>query len=163
MPTDLRKLCALLYGVFALAALMQFSFFTMFIGMIVMLVAVGIAYAKRKEAAGTAYESHLRWLIRTFWIGGGVYLPVATVVESIFLFFMFMRSDTDALMQKINSGQLNDPRDMEAFLISQYGHTLLWMTLVFTLPFLAWWLWRCWSGYRLLKEGKSIPDPESWL
>lgn len=36
------------------------------------LVGVIIAYLKRDEAAGTIYESHLTYAIRTFWIGLGL-------------------------------------------------------------------------------------------
>jgi uncharacterized membrane protein len=32
-------------------------------------VGVVIAYLKRSDAAGTIYESHLTYAIRTFWIG----------------------------------------------------------------------------------------------
>lgn len=31
------------------------------------LVAIIINYVKREDAAGTVYESHFRWQIRTFW------------------------------------------------------------------------------------------------
>jgi uncharacterized membrane protein len=33
------------------------------------LVAVVLAYVKRDDARGTAYEPHLRWQINTFWAG----------------------------------------------------------------------------------------------
>jgi uncharacterized membrane protein len=33
------------------------------------LVAVVLAYVKRDDARGTAYEQHLRWQINTFWGG----------------------------------------------------------------------------------------------
>ncbi|MGU3496941.1 DUF4870 family protein [Xanthobacteraceae bacterium A53D] len=39
-----------------------------FVG-ITMLVGLIVAYMKRGDAAGTIYESHFTWLIRTFWIG----------------------------------------------------------------------------------------------
>jgi uncharacterized membrane protein len=36
------------------------------------IVAVIINYVKRDEVAGTLYESHFTWQIRTFWIGLGL-------------------------------------------------------------------------------------------
>ena len=45
------------------------------------IVGVVIAYLKRADAAGTIYESHLTYAIRTFWIGLG--LGLAGVVLSI--------------------------------------------------------------------------------
>jgi uncharacterized membrane protein len=40
-----------------------------FVGGITWIVAVVVNYVKRDEAAGTLYESHFRWQIRTFWFG----------------------------------------------------------------------------------------------
>jgi uncharacterized membrane protein len=33
------------------------------------IVGLIVAYLKRGEASGTMFESHLTWLIRTFWLG----------------------------------------------------------------------------------------------
>ena len=40
------------------------------------IVGVVIAYIKRDEVAGTIYESHLTYAIRTFWIGLGMSVAV---------------------------------------------------------------------------------------
>jgi len=52
------------YGLFAASVLVGFTG----------LVGVIIAHLKLKEAQGTIFESHLRWLIRTFWISFAVFL-----------------------------------------------------------------------------------------
>ncbi|MDR3518978.1 MAG: hypothetical protein P4M00_24525 [Azospirillaceae bacterium] len=39
-----------------------------FIG-ITSIIGIIIAYLRRAESAGTIYQSHFTWLIRTFWIG----------------------------------------------------------------------------------------------
>jgi len=160
MKTDIKKLCALLYGIFALSALMQFSYLTMLVGAVALIAATGAAYAKRKEVAGTPFESHLTWLIRTFWIGTGVYLPVLTLTEAAII---YLAVDKDALMKRMTSGEITDPQQLADIFTVQYGTLMVWLTLGFTIPFLAWWLWRCWAGYKLLKDGKPVPKVMSWL
>lgn len=59
----LRTICLITYGCFGLGLL----------GVVItIIVGVVICYLKRGEAAGTIYESHFTWLIRTFWIGLGL-------------------------------------------------------------------------------------------
>jgi uncharacterized membrane protein len=70
--SDLRPWTIAIWALY-LASLI--SFFTA-------IPAVIIAYAKRQEAAGTIYESHMTYAIRTFWIGlivgfiGGILMMV---------------------------------------------------------------------------------------
>jgi uncharacterized membrane protein len=149
-----------MYGIYALFAVLQFSFASMVAGSGALLVAVGFAYLKKKEAAGTPFESHLTWLIRTFWIGTGVYLPLLTLAD---LALLISKVDIDSLMSKVSSGEIAGADELEALLMSQYGGATLYMTIAFTVPFLVWWLWRCWTGFHLLKEDKPIQKPLSWL
>ena len=87
---DLRTLIHILYGLFAL------HWFT---GGISIVVAIIIAYLKRDDAAGTPYEPHLTWLIRTFWIGligyviGGVliFVIIGFVVLTVVSIWMLHR------------------------------------------------------------------------
>ena len=53
---QLTMVCYLLYAV------------SLFVG-VTALVAIIINYVKREDAAGTLYESHFTWQIRTFWWG----------------------------------------------------------------------------------------------
>ncbi len=57
-------------------AMIVYSLFVMsFLLALLAVIGVVIAYLKRRDADGTAYESHMTWLIRTFWgavIGGAV-------------------------------------------------------------------------------------------
>ncbi|QEY24528.1 DUF4870 family protein [Neisseria animalis] len=54
----------IIYALYALAAITVVS----------SLVGVAAAYAVRGNMQGTLYESHIRYLIRTFWIGAAGYL-----------------------------------------------------------------------------------------
>lgn len=59
-PTEpVRNLALVVHGLYAVG---------LFVG-ITALVGVVIAYLKRADAAGTIYESHFTYAIRTFWIG----------------------------------------------------------------------------------------------
>ena len=55
------------------------SFVTVFLTMV---VGVIIAYVKRRDLAGTAFESHMTSAIRTFWISviGSIFAYVLTLV-----------------------------------------------------------------------------------
>lgn len=51
---------------------------------ITLIIGVIIAYLKRNEAKGTIFESHLQWLITTFWWG------LALSIISIITFFIII-------------------------------------------------------------------------
>ncbi|TDV28513.1 putative membrane protein [Paraburkholderia caballeronis] len=59
----LRSLHTLTHVLYALYAVYWLT------GGISVLVAIIINYLKRDEAAGTPYEAHFTWQIRTFWLG----------------------------------------------------------------------------------------------
>lgn len=61
---SMRTLTLVLYGLYAASVVVGFTG----------LVGVIIAHVKLGEAQGTIFESHLRWLIRTFWIGFAAFL-----------------------------------------------------------------------------------------
>jgi len=69
---SLRQLTLIIYILYALSWVA---------GGIPAIVAIVINYLKREDAAGTLYESHFTWQIRTFWWGlGWVVLGVATAL-----------------------------------------------------------------------------------
>jgi len=56
---SLKNLTTVIYALYAAS----------FLAGITAVVAVIINYVKRRDVAGTIYESHFRWQIRTFWFG----------------------------------------------------------------------------------------------
>lgn len=78
---------------------------SLFVG-ITALVAIVLNYIKKDEVAGTLYESHFRWQIRTFWFGllwgviGGL-----TFVLVIGMFILL--ADLIWLIYRIARGWLN--------------------------------------------------------
>jgi uncharacterized membrane protein len=57
---SLRTLTHVLYGLYAVHWLT---------GGLTILIAIIINYVKRSDVAGTPYEAHFEWQIRTFWMG----------------------------------------------------------------------------------------------
>jgi len=56
---SLKNITTLVYALYAAS----------FLAGITAIVAVIINYVKRQDVAGTIFESHFRWQIRTFWFG----------------------------------------------------------------------------------------------
>jgi uncharacterized membrane protein len=158
-PVDLFRLCASLYAVYAISLLMECFTWTALPGSIAAIIAVILAYAYRDDARGTPFESHLQWMIRTFWIGGAVYLPVATVVTSAALYMMV---DWNSVLQTLEQSPASDPMTiMTSVMDANYGKFMAAALAVFV-PFGAWWLWRCWQGYEKLKDAKPMENLKRW-
>lgn len=71
---SLRQLTLIIYILYALSWLF---------GGIPAIVAIVINYLKREDAAGTLYESHFQWQIRTFWWSLG--WAVLGIVTALFV------------------------------------------------------------------------------
>ena len=154
------KLCKMLYGIFAFSMVLQFiDVLTIILGTAAITAGIILAYMERKKATGTLYENHLHWLIRTFWIGGAVYMPITTVLGSTALIFLLDRSP---IQEAMSTGDTDLQTAIHAMLLK--NHDLMYHTmLAFTLPFAVWWMWRCWYGYKRFKAGKTVPNVMSWF
>lgn len=173
------KLCEMLYGVYFAAIFMHMASMLMLYGiyaapafvqiilaLLIVLslsaVTAGIilAHMEVRKAALTLAGNHLHWLIRTFWIGAGVYLPVLTILSATTLLFVM---NWEVLAESYSTGEKPALQQAIENLAQQNNTVMVTTMLLYTLPFAAWWVWRCWYGYRRLKDGKQIPNPESWL
>lgn len=76
---NLRTISLVAYGCLAVAP---------FLGGLSAIVAVVLAYLKRREASGTIYQSHMSWIIVTFWIG--LLITVIGIATSVFFVGMFI-------------------------------------------------------------------------
>jgi uncharacterized membrane protein len=157
---DLKQICVFIYGTYAASVLLQLHEATMTLGIIATMIAVGLTYLQKKPAMGTIYQSHVHFMIRTFWIGTGVYFPIALAVATA-LIFSFTNMDT--LRTAFSSG---DPTAsmtaIDHYMTANYGRISV-ITTLSLLPVILWWLMRCWNGYKTLKEGKTVSHPLSWL
>lgn len=154
------KLCLMLYGIFAGSLVLQFiNLWTIVLGSAAVIAGIIICYTERKKAYGTLTGNHLQWLIRTFWIGGAVYLPIFTVISTLAMFFFI---DWTPMKDALATGEGDIQTAIQALLMHNQKVIYL-VTLVATSPFSIWWLWRCWYGYKRLKAGKPIPNVTSWI
>lgn len=158
--TEIEKLCFMLYGIFAAGLVMQFiNLTTIVLGSAAVLAGIILAYIERRKTRGTVYENHLQWLIRTFWIGGGIYLPVLTLAGIITLMLTIDRS---ALTSAFSTGEGTVEGAVQEMM--RQNSSLIYITMLgYTAPFGIWWLWRCWYGYKRLKDKKPIPNAQSWI
>ncbi len=68
-----KDLTTLIYALYAIGIVVG----------ITVIVAIIINYVKKSDVAGTLYESHFRWQIRTFWFG--LLWSVIGIATSFFL------------------------------------------------------------------------------
>lgn len=153
-------LCTLFYGLYAAGMIMQFAPQTFIIGSIGMLVAIILVYTQRDRHSGTIYESHIRWLIRTFWIGGGVYLPILTIMASAFLYWEMDYTFLQGVMTEQNTPSADE---VDKLFWQANGQLITITSYCALVPAATWWLWRCGKGYQHLKNRTVVPNIMSWI
>ncbi len=158
--TDFKKLCVTLYGVYALSSVLQFVQETILIGLLALVVAYILTVSNKPRAKDTIYESHLQWLSRTFWIGGGVIVPAAAVIAAILIWNL---TDVSSLVVSLKG---SNPTALMNGVQSYIDNNITKVSLIAMTtmaPTAIWWIRRCWIGYTLVKEGKPIENVKSWL
>lgn len=156
---DMTNLCTALYACNILAVLMQAHVMTILLGGAVALCVVAYAYVKRAEMKETIFESHFQWMIRTFWIGGAVYLPIMTVVSSL----AFVRlADKEKLYEAVYEGEKN-PVYLRNLLLEVNGELFTKLMLACAVPFGLWWIWRMARGLVLIRKNAAVPKVNSWI
>ena len=170
----MNQTCTALYAVFAAVAISGFIplWSVVILATIALFVAVGMAYSGRKTAGDSIYESHFHWLIRTFWIGGWVYLPALTLVAVIAVYFSVDWSDVEAAIRTAAMEHVNGTPDEDKRVVvntvmeevmQKNGAKIGMIVFAFIFPAVAWWLWRCWKGFNLLKKGQPVTDVMKWV
>lgn len=175
----LRSLSMFLYLVFASCVLPLFyspdpmaqvmggnkSMMLLVFTSIATIFALIIAYAKRSHAEGTIYHSHFHWMIRTFWIGGAVYMPVMTVV---FVIVAYAQLPVNEIVAQIYDPTLDtsDPEAMRALskrLTTTYGPTINRISMICMAPFAGWWILRQLRGLVLAVRKQEVTRVKTWL
>jgi len=93
---SLKQLTLIIYILYALSA---------FVGLTA-IVAIVINYVKREETAGTIYESHFTWQIRTFWFSL-LWAVVGFVTLILGVGFFVLVADSIWVIYRIVKGFLN--------------------------------------------------------
>jgi uncharacterized membrane protein len=143
-----------IYAVFAGGFVLQFAPYMWMISFPTLIVVMIILHQKRTAVTGTVYESHARWMIRTCWIGIGVIMPIALTLLSI---AFHLGADRKPLIGIAQSGaEITDQVLQDTIMEpnAQYLTTLMTITFI---SIAAWWLWRCWAGYKHLHAGQAVP------
>lgn len=154
------KLALNLYTILAISMIMQVTFITMLVGGLAMLIVVAIANAQRKRRAGHWLESHYTWMIRTFWIGAGVYLPILSLLGFL---YVWNNVDINELQNTMLSGEVSDPNAMMATITEKAEKPMMLSAIVVSVPMFSWWIWRCWRGVKALRDHEAIKDVKSWI
>lgn len=158
MIANKKNTCLALYLIFIAAIFLQFSIMASIVSSILVIVALVIAYRQRKKSNDTIFESHFHWIIRTFWIGGTVYLPVLTIAIGIMLYSIAV-----PIIQTAYDSGVTDPAAIEDLVMQQAGPKLMAYSGIILLPFAIWWLYRCGKGVKLVLEAKPIENVDSWV
>ena len=104
--------------------------------------------------------THYQWLRRTFWIGMGVYLTIATLLTVI---IAAPSVDTTGFMDAVVNGQATTPEQMNDLLMAQQPAASRYMMFASGAAFTLWWLWRCGKGMYALYRQVAVDNPDSWL
>lgn len=144
-----------IYLTFVVFTFLQFDFVLSALSTVAITVALVLAYRARGRNAGNYLASHAHWLIRTFWIGGGVYLPIITLLG---FYWIYTHMDIDAMQQQILSGAVDNPVAVMTQMETTSRTPALQAGIVLGIPFAVWWLWRCAHGYKYLQKGQAVPE-----
>src|SRR3972149_3409119 len=157
---DLRKHCLLLYSLYTLSAVLQFFDKTILIGLAALAIAYFLTTAKKEAAKNTPFASHLRWMLRTFWIGTAVIFPIAVIIAT---FLVLTLTDLIPVMDALN---LDNPEAAVNTLQDYMQNNITKMLLIAApvrIPAALWWIRRFWIGCLLAREGKPVEKVTSWL
>jgi uncharacterized membrane protein len=133
-------------------------------GLALLLMLVGIIWAYRlRKRDGELFASHSRWMIRTFWISGFLFLIAIALSGAI----VQANGDNTAIEQirlHLQNGTAT-PEEIRNLAL-QYQETNKTLTLNATLvcfaPAVMHALLRFIKGYRLADSGKPIENAASW-
>jgi uncharacterized membrane protein len=161
LSTDLRKFCAGLYVVYALGALLVPTALLV-LGGILILVALVAGHGKKEMAKGSLYESHLRWMSRTFWIANIYYLITSIIATAYMYYFTNIPAEMNALLDMPSSMAPNALGAITAHMEKIEAMTTI-PYLITSLPPSVWWIHRCWQGFTQLKKDKPVANVTTWL
>jgi uncharacterized membrane protein len=155
---DTINLCTAIYIFNIVCMLMQFHLWTIAPGMVGLLCIFTYANIKQRETKGTIFESHFRWIVRTFWIGSFYYMILAIAKSAYFL----MNSDLSMVMDAVREGETNKLYFLE--LAYEKNADLALKSYFFVLgSFTLWWAWRALRGVYFIRKGAELPKVTSWI
>jgi len=158
-PREARQIAYSIYAILIFGMAAQFNIYTFLPGSVALICAVIYAHVQRKELYGTLFENHYRWITRSFWIGGAVYLPIATIGMSL---YHVMRMDMTEMFRAMYDGE-KDPLKLTQILLEMNSTMIVNSTLLLAAAFALWWWSRCLTGLYYLRRGSPLPNVMRWL
>jgi len=156
---DMVNLCTALYICNIIAALTQLNLYASAFGIAGALCILVYAYIKRAELKGTLFESHFHWMIRSFWIGGSVYLPIVTIIGTGYFLYS---ADLVKVIEATSEGEKSRTYLME-LLYDSNAALLNNMRLTTVGLFVIWWTWRMLRGLAFIRRQQPVSKADSWL
>ncbi len=156
----MKNYCLSLYALYVISTFMQFSAWLALPGLVLLMVAYILNLTGKKRAAGTVYESHMRWLLRTFYIGTCVLLPVFAILAELTL---LVTTDISGYTAALDT---HDPAVMSAMLDAYLQANATQAAIIFCVfltPPTLWLLWRWWKGGTLAQVGQPIENVTRWI
>lgn len=156
MAAEKQKL-KILYIAFAGSSVLMFTPIPP-IPMVATLAMFGIVlacYFSAKFGNKTPFSPHYRWLIRTFWIGLWLFLPLATVLGMGIILKYGDKSAFDAVEQASDAALIPNDMGLKQFMDDNGIFGLVTMFIAWG-SFGAWWFTRLWRGFKGLQTGPSF-------
>lgn len=159
---EIKDYCIALYLMYPLSLICQFFETTMFFGLLLFLFSwLFNSYQKsRKELKDSVFENHLRWLLRTFYISTGVFMPISAVIAAI-LTFKFV--DINTLLNSVTpENSMSIINSVDSFMHNEMQKMTIISMITFS-PVIIWCGRRYWIGFKKLQDNKPIENITSWM
>jgi len=125
------------------------------ISMLLLLLIALFGHYKLKFDENSPLFTHYQWLIRTLWIGLGVFLPGATVLA---FGITWKYSDKSAIQAIFNAPDSDDAFFYQALETFQKANAVMAVTIfaIFWGMVFAWVYTRLWRGFKGLQSGPGF-------
>ena len=164
LMAEMQKL-KIFYAAFTGASILMFTPIppVPMVATLAMLVIVLACYLSAKFGNETPFSAHYRWLIRTFWIGLWLFLPLATILAMGLILKYGDKSAFDAVEQASDATMIPDDMGFKQFMDDNGTFGLITMLIAWG-GFGAWWFTRLWRGFKGLQSGPSFQfkNVKSW-
>ncbi|TNE32415.1 MAG: hypothetical protein EP349_01640 [Alphaproteobacteria bacterium] len=120
-----------------------------------MLGIVLVCYLSAKFGRETALSPHYRWLIRTFWIGLWLFLPLVTLLGMGIILKFGNQAAFDAVEQASDAALIPGDMGLQQFMNDNGVLGLITMFIAWS-GFGTWWFTRLWRGFKGLQSGAGF-------
>lgn len=153
---EIKKL-KILYLSFAASSILMFTPLQPIplIASLAMLLILLACYLPVKFGNETAFSAHYKWLIRTFWIGMGLFLPLVTILALGIILKYGDKTAFAMIEQASDAATIPNDLGLKQFM-QDNGMMALTIVGISWGGFGAWWFTRLWRGFKGLQSGASF-------